>query len=182
VKEKRPTPELLLHPIRIRVIQSLARGRRSSVRELAGLVDDVPQATLYRHVKMLAEAGVLAVVEERPARGTPERVYALVEGAASIGAAELAQATPEQHLRWFTLFLASLLGDFGRYVGSGAVDFAADGAGYRQVPLELDDRELAELSGRLDAALRPVLGNTPAPGRRRRMLTTIFIPEGGPES
>jgi DNA-binding transcriptional ArsR family regulator len=173
---------LLLHPVRIRVIQSLARGRRLSVRELARLVDDVPQATLYRHVNALAGAGVLAVVEERPARGTPERVYALVEGAASIGAAELARATPEEHLRWFTLFLASLLGDFGRYVGSVGFDFAADGAGYRQIPLELDDGELAELSGRLNAALLPVLENAPAPGRRRRMLTTIFIPEGGAES
>ena len=52
----------------------------------------------------------------------------------------------------------------------------ADGVGYRQVPLELSDQEFAELAGRLDAALAPVLQNAPADGRRRRMLTTIVMP------
>ena len=52
----------------------------------------------------------------------------------------------------------------------------ADGVGYRQVPLELTDTEFAELAGRLNAALAPVLRNAPAEGRRRRMLTTIVMP------
>jgi len=67
-----------------RIVQALAGGRRRSPGELAADLDDVPQASLYRHVKRLHEGGVLAVVEERPARGTPERVYALVEGGGSL--------------------------------------------------------------------------------------------------
>jgi len=61
-------------------------------------------------------------------------------------------------------------------VHAGRPDFVADGVGYRQVPLELSDQEFAELAGRLNAAIAPVLGNRPAPGRRRRMLTAIVIP------
>ena len=159
------------------MIQALAGGRRLSVKELAGHVDDVPPATLYRQVATLADAGVIAVVDERPARGTAERVYALVEGAATLAPADLAQATPEDHLRWFTLFLATLLGDFGRYLAGEAPDLVADGVGYRQVPLELSDTELAELAGRLNAALLPVLQNEPTPERRRRIFTTIVIPD-----
>jgi DNA-binding transcriptional ArsR family regulator len=179
----RTGPDLLLHPVRLRVIQALAGGQRLSVSELGDRIGDVPAATLYRHVATLADAGVLGVVDERPARGTPERVYALVEGAASLGPEALADATPEDHLRWFTLFLAGLLGDFGRYVAGGRVDVVADGVGYRQLPLELSDEELAELAGRLNAALLPVLHNPPAPERRRRILTTIVLPEtrGGPD-
>jgi DNA-binding transcriptional ArsR family regulator len=172
--------DLLLHPIRLRVLQALAGGRRLSSGELATELDDVPTASLYRHIKTLADAGVLAVVEERPARGTPQRVYALVEGAANLSPADLAQATTEDHLRYFTVFLSGLLGSFGRYLQEGTPDFVADGVGYRQVPLELTDQEFAELAGRLNAAVAPVLHNTPGPGRRRRMLTTVVMPDGRP--
>lgn len=168
--------DLILHPIRLRVIQALAGGRRLSPGELAAELDDVPTASLYRHIKTLADAGVLAVVEERPARGTPQRVYALVEGAGNLSPEALAQATPEDHLRYFAVFLSGLLDSFGRYVKSGDVDFVADGVGYRQVPLELTDQEFAELAGRLNAAVAPVLGNAPGPGRKRRMLTTVVLP------
>jgi len=171
-----PAAQLLLHPIRLRIVQALAGGRRRSPGELAAELGDVPQASLYRHVKRLHDGGVLAVVQERPARGTPERVYALVEGAGSLSPEDLATATADDHVRFFTVFLAGLLGDFGRYVHAGRPDFVADGVGYRQVPLELSDQEFAKLAGRLNAAIAPVLGNRPAPGRRRRVLTTIVIP------
>jgi hypothetical protein len=56
------------------------------------------------------------------------------------------------------------------------VDFIADGVGYRQIPLQLSDQEFAELTGRLNAALAPIIANQPAPDRKRRMLTTIVMP------
>ncbi len=174
----RRAADLLLHPIRLRVVLSLAGGRHRSAADLAEELADVPLASLYRHIRTLADAGVLAVVEERPARGTPRRVYALVEGAAELSPQDLAQASAEDHLRYFTVFLAGLLDDFGRYLATGDHDLVADGVGYRQVALELSDQELAELAGRLNAALAPVLANPPGPGRRRRMLTTVLVPTG----
>jgi DNA-binding transcriptional ArsR family regulator len=172
----RQNADLLLHPIRLRVIQSLAGGRRLSAGELAQRLPDVAPATLYRHINKLADAGVLGVVEERPARGTPERVYALVEGAANLSPEDLANATPEDHLRYFTVFLGGLLGDFSRYLARDSVDLVADGVGYRQVPLWLTDQEFAELGGHLNAALAPIIPNRPGSGRKCRMLTTIVMP------
>jgi DNA-binding transcriptional ArsR family regulator len=168
--------DLLLHPVRFRIVRALAGGRPLSPSELACELTEVGPATLYRHINTLAEGGAIAVVEERPARGTPERVYALVEGAGELSREDL---TREDHLRYFTMFLAGLLGDFGRYLSSDNVDFVADGVGYRQVPLELTDQEFAELTGRLNAALAPALDNRPAAGRKRRVLTTIVMPATG---
>ena len=161
--------------MRLRIVQALAGGRRLSAGELSEELVDVKPATLYRQVAELLDGGVLAVVEQRPARGTPERVFALIEGAAGVGPEELESATADEHMRWFTIFVAGLLGDFGRYVAGGA-DLARDGVGYRQIPLQLSDTELAELIGRLNAALAPVISNHPAPERRRRILTTILMP------
>jgi DNA-binding transcriptional ArsR family regulator len=172
----RTQPDLLLHPVRLRIIQALAGGRRLSPAELGDELADIPPATLYRQINTLADGGVLAVVEQRAARGTPERVYALVEGGASLTPQDLTEATAGDHLRFFTIFVAGLIGEFGRYLDGEHIDLVADGVGYRQVPLELTDQEFAELAGRLNAALAPVIANRPAPGRTRRMLTTIVMP------
>jgi DNA-binding transcriptional ArsR family regulator len=171
----RDRADVLLHPLRLRIVQAVA-GRRLTASALADALGDVPHATLYRHIGTLAEAGVLAVAEERPVRGATERVYVLAEGGADLAPADLATATRDDHLRYFSVFVAGLLAEFGRYLDAPDVDLLADGVGYRQVPLELSDQELAELAGRLNAALAPVLHNRAEPGRRRRMLTTIVMP------
>jgi DNA-binding transcriptional ArsR family regulator len=178
----RTKADLLLHPVRLRVVQALAVEGRLSPAELAEELGDVAPATLYRHINALAEAGMLAAVAERPARGTPERLYALAPSAGWLSPEDLASASGEDHLRHFTMFLGGLLGDFARYLAKGDPDFVADGAGYTQVPVELTDREFAELTGRLNAALAPALANRPTAQRTRRMLTTIAIPAGGRSS
>jgi DNA-binding transcriptional ArsR family regulator len=170
--------DVLLHPVRLRIVQAVA-GRRLTAKAIAEALGDVPQATLYRHIGILAEAGILAVAELRPVRGATERTYVLSEGAANLEPAALATASREDHLRYFTIFVASLVADFGRYLHAGDPDLLADGVGYRQVPLELSDQELAELAGRLNAALAPVLHNAPSPERRRRLLTTVVVPTDG---
>lgn len=167
--------DVLLHPVRLRIVQAVA-GRRLTASAIAEVLADVPQASLYRQINALRDAGVLTITATRPARGATERVYVLAEGAGTLAPSDLASATRDEHLRCFTIFAAGLIGDFARYLDSGSPDLLADGAGYRQVPLELTDAELAELSGRLNAAVAPALQNAPAPDRRRRMLTSVLIP------
>jgi DNA-binding transcriptional ArsR family regulator len=175
----RDAAAVVLHPVRLRIVQAVA-GRRLTAAELAAALGDVPQATLYRHIGTLLEAGVLSVAAERRVRGATERTYVLAAGGGDLSPADLATAARDDHLRYFAVFVAGLLGDFGRYLDAGGGDLLADGVGYRQVPLELSDQELAELAGRLNAAVAPALHNTPAPGRRRRMFTTILMPADPP--
>ena len=72
-------PDLILHPIRMRIILALAQGRSLTAQELGAALPDVAQATLYRHLNRLLKGGVLAVVDERQVRGAVERIYALRE-------------------------------------------------------------------------------------------------------
>jgi hypothetical protein len=87
----------------------------------------------------------------------------------------------EDHRRAFATFVAALLADFDRYLDRAGVapDPVADGVGYRQAGLWLDDAEF----GALLSDLREVVGRrmalTPREGRRRRMLSTVVMP-GGP--
>ena len=54
--------DLLLHPVRLRIVQAFLGDRALTTAELGTELPDVPPASLYRHVGVLVEGGVLAVV------------------------------------------------------------------------------------------------------------------------
>jgi hypothetical protein len=172
--------DLILHPIRLRIIQQFACSTNLTAQAIGAALPDVPPATLYRHLNRLARGGVLAVVERRQVRGTTEKVYALPAGGANLTPADLEGASSEDHLRYFTVFVATLLGDFARYLGRGSVDFVADGVGYRQVPLYLSDAEFVQMAQAINLAISPLLANGPGAGRTRRMLSSIVMPAEDP--
>ena len=173
--------DLLLHPVRLRIVQALLGDRHLTTAELGAELDDVPAASLYRHVGRLADAGVLTVVSERPARGAVERTYALRAGAGLVAEQELAAMHVEDHRRGFMVFVAGLLADFDRYLERGAPDLARDGVGYRHAALYLNDRELRALITDLNAVLAPRLEFRPSRTRTRRMLSTILMPAEPPQ-
>ncbi len=175
------TADLLLHPVRLRVVQAFLGDRTLTTGELRAELPDVPAATLYRHVGVLAEAGVLEVAAERRVRGSTERTYRLVVAAASVGPEEAAAMTPEEHRRAFGTFVAALLADFDRWLDRtadvpGGPDPARDGVGYRVTGLWLDDEEFAGLLEDLREVLRARLALEPGGGRRRRLVGTVFLP------
>ena len=167
--------ELLLHPVRLRIVQAFLGDRRLTTADLRAELDDVPPATLYRQVAALWEGDVLEVVEERKVRGTFERCYRLRAAAASVGPEAAAGMSREEHRQAFLVFVASLLADFDRYLDGGQRDLGADRVGYRQVAMHLSDAETDELLGELRAVLSARLQNGPGDGRRRRLLTTVLL-------
>lgn len=167
--------DLLFHPVRLRLIVALARGARLTAQQLGETLADVPAPTLYRHLRKLQAGGVLEVVEERRVRGAVERVYALRERGPSVNV-DLAGASREDHMRYFTTFVAALLGDFGRYLRRERVDLVADGVGYREAVFYLSDEEFAQMVGDVNRTLLPYGANQPAPGRVRRVLATVVMP------
>ncbi|MFC4117999.1 helix-turn-helix domain-containing protein [Nonomuraea zeae] len=167
--------ELALHPVRIRILGAVAGGRRTAS-DLSGLLPDVPQATLYRQIATLAKAGLLEVVEERKVGGATERVYAVPEGGVTPTAEALASTSREEHARYFTAFVSSLLSEFSRYLDREHIDLAADGAGYQQLVLHLTDEEFVRFAQGFAELVQPLLANDPGADRTPRLLATILLP------
>lgn len=166
----------MLHPLRMRIILAIARGASATAGELAAGMPDVPSATLYRHLNALRRGGILKVSGERRVRGATERRYALQPHAADLTAADLVGASREDHLRWFAMFLAGLIGAYARYLHRGEPDLARDGVGYREVLVNLSDDEVGSLSAALNGALQPFLARPAGDGRTPRLLATVFMP------
>lgn len=172
--------ELLLHPVRLRIVQAFLGDQLLTTGEVAAELGDVPPASLYRHVAALVEGGVLVVVDERRVRGAVERSYRLVTAAASVGPEDAAPMTVEQHRQAFSAFVLGLLGSFDRYLEKDDVDLGRDLVAYRQTAMHLTDAELRALLDDLGDVLAPRLALPPAPGRRRRVLTSVLLPTEPP--
>jgi hypothetical protein len=168
--------DLLLHPVRLRIVQAFLGDRALTTVQLRAELPDVPPASLYRHVALLVDAGVLSVVSERRVRGATERTYVLRAAAANVGLHQLEQMTREDHRRAFMAFVAGLLGDFDRYLDREDIDLLRDGVGYRLAGLWLDDDEAGEMARELARVIQPRLANGPGAGRRRRILASIVLP------
>jgi DNA-binding transcriptional ArsR family regulator len=104
---------LLIHPIRLRIVTTISDGRKTA-RQVAAAMPDVPQSSLYRHLNLLLEGGMLQVVEEIPVRGTVEKVYALVEERINITAEDYASLTTDDLINGVNLIITNLMGDFQR--------------------------------------------------------------------
>ena len=99
----------------------------------------------------------------------------------SLSPEELANASRDDHLRYFTIFVTTLLSDFARYLRQDApVDLHADGVAYQEVPFYLSDDELAQAGAAMNQAALPFLENQPAPHRRRRLFAVAIFPDNEP--
>ncbi|GAB2856572.1 helix-turn-helix domain-containing protein [Actinocorallia aurea] len=165
--------DLLLHPVRLRLVHAMSGGRLRTTNELCADLTDVPRTTVYRHVAVLAEAGVLEVAEERQVNGIVERRYRLTGHRPVIDRAAM---TPDHHRRAFALAVSVLLSEVGAYLDRPDVDPVEDSLGYTQFTLWLTDRERADLIDRLVAAITDVRGNQAAPDRRPYLLSPVLIP------
>ncbi|MBS9373970.1 helix-turn-helix domain-containing protein [Rhodococcus sp. B50] len=171
------TAELLLHPVRLRIVQALLGDRTATPAQLKALLDDVSTATLYRQIAVLADAGILEVVAERRVRGTVERTYRLVVERAQVTGDDAVAMSNDEHRRAFLAFTAQLLADFDAYLDDPARrSLAEDVVGYRQVALDLTDEEALSMVSEIGGVLARFAELGPAPDRRRRLISRIIMP------
>lgn len=167
--------DLILHPIRMRIITTIS-GREMTTGQLADALPDIAQATLYRHVNTLVEGEVLVIVNETQIRGTIEKRYALhTEDLLNITEEDLQNATNQDHVRYFTTYLMTLLGDYTRYIQTKSkVNPIADGIGYHTIPLHMTDEELGDFATQLQQVMSPY--QAPQSDRKRRLFSFVIMP------
>lgn len=173
---KESAADVILHPVRMRIIQLLI-NQELSAQQLKEILRDIPQASLYRNIKKLVEAEVIHVVDEIPIRGTIEKVYSIHDPSkASFGQEELMKMSKDEHMSLFIKFFANLMAEYDKYLSNEKIDFLKDGVTFRQATLYLNEEEFKEFLSELVAVFSKVIKNKPEIGRRRRTIGTIIIP------
>jgi DNA-binding transcriptional ArsR family regulator len=170
------TSELLLHPVRLRIVHAALDGMPFTTSDLCARLDDISQATIYRHVALLVEGGLVEVDSEQRVRGAVERRYRLQPARMAMSDDEVAAMSTDDHARGFTAAIAALLAEFNAYLGRDGANPQADSVSYKQFSLWLSEDEKAAFVEELSAAIRRRMRHEPSPERRRHMLSTIMFP------
>nr|WP_277350106.1 helix-turn-helix domain-containing protein [Nonomuraea sp. FMUSA5-5] len=168
--------ELLAHPVRLRIVHAMRGERELTTGELCARIPDTSKAMVYRHVDLLAAAGILEVAGERRVRGAVERRYRLRHDRAVLDAGVLAAMTPDDHRRAFATSMAVLVAEFNAYLEREGADPVADLIGYRQHAVWLTREELEEMITAFRRVILPLLANQPTPDRTQHLLSPIFFP------
>ncbi|MEO6086723.1 MAG: helix-turn-helix domain-containing protein [Umezawaea sp.] len=171
------TADLLLHPVRMRILQALFDTDPLTTAQLRDRLPDIAPATMYRHIAVLAEADVLEVVSEKRVRGTVERSYRVRPQQAVVSPEARAAMTREDHQRAFSTFAVSLMSDFDRYLTREDADPVADGVVYRQAAVWLTDEEFATMVEEIETAVVSRIGPVEGGGRTRRIVSLVVVPD-----
>jgi DNA-binding transcriptional ArsR family regulator len=165
----------ILHPVRLQILLALGRNALTT-QEIADRLPDVPKSSIYRHLKVLLDGGIIQVAATHPVKGIEEKVYTM-PAPAHVGPDDLASVSADEHLRYFTTYVTALLQQFAAYLASTpAPDLLADRVGYSETHLYATDEEMDTFLRRLGELAAPLLQNPPGAGRRPRKLAIIMHP------
>lgn len=167
--------EIILHPVRMRILQTLLNGRKLATQQIKEKLPDIPTPTLYRHIQALVEHDVISIVEENQIRGTVEKVYALPKDNI-FSREDIEKATTEEHKQYFYTFVMSLLTRFNEYISNKNANPLKDFMTYRQIQLYLTDDEYKEMIMTISKALLKHLENHKTEERKLYSINTIIIP------
>ncbi|MGP7819194.1 helix-turn-helix domain-containing protein [Niallia sp. 01092] len=145
--------EVLMHPVRIKISQALMRNKENGLTplEMVKIIKDVPQATLYRHIQVLLDSGVIRIIKEKKVRSVSEKYYSLNEEEAKISKEEWKKLSTEKKLDYFSYYQLSLMNQYQNYLSSleekGSTE---DGSTFSLLELKLDDESFNNFQNELN--------------------------------
>jgi len=171
--------DLILHPVRLRILQTLM-GDELTTQEITERLGDVPQSSIYRHLKLLLAEGMIEIAAAHLINGIQEKTYGLAQRP-YLNAEEMAGMTAAQHGQYFATYVLSLWQEFQQYLtqkeASGSpLNLEADRVGYTTAAFYATVEEFDQVAQALNQAIAPLLQNEPGTGRHRHKLAVVTHP------
>lgn len=113
IKAEQRHLDLIVHPVRSRILMALM-GKEATAGQVADILQDVPLASLYRHLDLLLNGQILEVAEERHARGKPEKLYRVAGAGARLRPQDF--QSKEDHIRAFQQVISGISSAYAGYV------------------------------------------------------------------
>ncbi|MED4236902.1 helix-turn-helix domain-containing protein [Priestia megaterium] len=175
--------EILMHPVRIKISQALMRNRENGLTplEMLKIIKDVPQATLYRHIQVLLDAGVIRIVKEKKVRSVSEKYYVLNEEEARLNGDEWKKTSNEEKLNYYSYYQLSLVTQYQNYLNKLAErGCSEDGSTFSLLELKLDDESFSSFQKELNDLMLKYYKTTNQNTQKGALIRTIgvtIIPE-----
>ena len=159
--------EIVMNPVRQRIFQYFLLHETGTVKKLRKALPDVPSASLYRHIKILADSSILTVVSENRIRGTVESVYQLNKDA---------MATEDETGNAVQMSLLSICASFAKYFSTGHADPRKDMLLLTNCTLLLTDQEFSEYLSEINQVTVKYMKQASSESSKTRRITLISAP------
>ena len=159
--------EVVMNPVRQRIFQYFLLHDTGTAKELKRALPDVPNASLYRHIKILAEHTILTVVGENRIRGTVESVYQLNKNALSI---------EDESGSAVQMALLGICASFARYFANGKADPKKDMLLFTNCTLLLTDEEFSGFLSEINEVALKYMKVEASVSSKTRQITLISAP------
>lgn len=165
---------LLLHPVRLRIVNAILDGRHFTTAQLGQRLTDVSKATIYRQLALLVAGDLIQVVDEERVRGGIRRTYQLTSRRPLLHDDDVSQLTADHHRDLMSNLATTMVAEFSRYLSRP--DAQPTATSYRQYALWLTDDERKRLSQDLSEVIERYARQTPDHERHLHMLTAVLFP------
>ena len=162
--------DVMLNPVRMRVIQTLVAKPKMTTTEICDKISDVPRTTLYRHIKILLDNNILSVISEQKIRGSLERTLAINFGET------VKHNTLENATQNAFAFLMKKYALFQNYFNGDSADPRRDKIFMNSSILMTTDDEFDQFLAELGGLLRKYTFES-SKERRARDISIISAPE-----
>lgn len=159
--------ELVMNPVRQRIFQYFLLHETGTVKALKQALPDVPSASLYRHIKILADHAILMVVSENRIRGTVESVYQLNKAALT---------TEDESGNAVQMSLLGICASFARYFAKGDAEPEKDMLLLTNCTLLLTDEEFSGFLSEINEIALRYMKAEVTEHSKTRQITLISSP------
>jgi DNA-binding transcriptional ArsR family regulator len=173
--------EIIMHPVRMKICQALMRNKENGLtpREMVKIIKDVPQATLYRHIQVMVEAGIIHVINEKKVKSVSEKYFALNEEVARIDTEEWKKASYDEKLNYFASYQLLLMTQYQSFLKKlGEQDGQEDRSSFSVVELKLDEEHFIQFQHELNELMTKYYHSTSnEKDAQVRTIAVTIIPE-----
>lgn len=171
--------DLFKNQVRFKIaLELIDRDEGLSIMQLNKHLEDVPQATLYRHVNAMLQDSLLKVVGIQRAGKVEEKVYALNTSGYKIKEEDWASATYDEKVNFVSFYFMYILQNYKNYHDQLMTNDSPDKATFSLVKLNLADEMFHSFQSELSALLEKYyeLSAQKEEDETKRTVSLVIIP------
>lgn len=145
-----------------------------SVMQLKNILEDVPQATLYRHMNSMFEEGLVKIVSTKKTRSGEENFYAINTETYKIDEEEWNLASYDDKVNFITYYFMYILQSYQGY--HKTTDGKKDKSTFSLLKLNLDESKFEDFQLELKSLLEKYYDESQNNNNKERTVSLVIIP------
>jgi len=169
--------DILLHPVRMKIVRTLMGHSKEGLTplEMAKIIQDVSQATLYRHIQKLADANIIRVLREEKVRAVTEKYYIVNMEETNLDSEEWESYSADDKLRYYSYYQLSLFSQYQTYLNRIEKENTNDLSTLSVIDLNLDDPTFKEFQNELNDLMMKYYKKSHNNSKKEAAMRTLGI-------